>query len=499
MPVQVVEEGSKDWDKLQVQKRRIAELRDATVRNGLQARILGSAPASSNDDQSQFPTAGGGPSQSAPLNRQPHDSDAPERPSVVLLRGAREDDEPVPVEASRLLALPPVDDDEIEDLARIRNLEAILGDHGLALAVGRFDGRLLEFTSNDDVDLVSAILAAQEAEFTVAPAYLYALNIRMKGKEGPEWTATQLPERSEPVLAGNGPLVVIIDTGLAAPRQGSAARTDQWLDGVVGPGAGGDLDPLDVMDDKGFLDLGAGHGTFIAGIVRQVQPNARVHVLRALHWDGYTTNNVVAAKLHQAAQIIENNGGRGVINLSLGATRFLDVPHLGLEIALDAVASDDIAIVASAGNSADTMKHWPAASDKVISVAGLQQDGSGALWSTRGEWVDFSIVAEGIVSTYIQGKEQPGSLDPLDPYDSSPDQWPNPNAIDPHPNNPNAVWLGSSFAAPQVAAWIATFLAVNPSESVSAAKDALQQIGLEDPDFGHKLGLGVPLPGVPTS
>ena len=69
---------------------------------------------------------------------------------------------------------------------------------------------------------------------------------------------------------------------------------------------------------------------------------------------------------------------------------------------------------------------------------------AGAEWSSHGDWVTCSAVGEGIVSTFVKGEEDQERFGDDDVYPEDPerDSW--------------AVWSGTSFAAPQIAAHIAT-------------------------------------------
>ena len=76
----------------------------------------------------------------------------------------------------------------------------------------------------------------------------------------------------------------------------------------------GDVDPLDrfpLRRPDGYLDLAAGHGTFVAGIVRQVAPRAEVTVYRAVDSDGVGTEVTVACEMIRAVK-----EGAQIINLS---------------------------------------------------------------------------------------------------------------------------------------------------------------------------------------
>jgi subtilisin family serine protease len=187
---------------------------------------------------------------------------------------------------------------------------------------------------------------------------------------------------------------------------------------------------------NGFLDFGAGHGTFTAGIAAQVAPDAELAIYRALDSDGIGSETSVAGAMLQAVE-----DGARILNLSLGEQTVDDQPLLAIEVALDLIAERDpeVLVFAAAGNDGSSRPCWPAASKRVVAVAALVADLTPATWSNRGFWVDCSAVGEGVLSTYVQGEEAP-ELDPS-PDTFGPDAW--------------AVWSGTSFAAPQVAAAVA--------------------------------------------
>ena len=74
----------------------------------------------------------------------------------------------------------------------------------------------------------------------------------------------------------------------------------------------------------GELNTDTGHGTFIAGIVRQVAPDARVLAMRIMHGDGVVYERDLLCALGLAGRA--RRGGRGrrpagmvdVVSLSLG-------------------------------------------------------------------------------------------------------------------------------------------------------------------------------------
>ena len=301
-----------------------------------------------------------------------------------------------------------------------------------------------------------------------------------KGLGGPEPSdgarpfPTTVPSSGNPGTdeGGHRPdrvVVAMIDTGIAAE-----IRSDHWLAGVR---RGSNVDPLDAFPKggNGFLDFGAGHGTFASGIVQQVAPEAELRVYRALDSDGIGSEVGIACAMLEAAR-----DGASIVNLSLGTQTLDDQPLVAVSAALDMIddlrdGDQEVLVVAAAGNFASTRPSWPAAFRRVVSVAGLTADGRPAEWSSRGFWVDCSTVAEGVVSTYVEGREST-EVDP-DPDTFGLDSW--------------ATWTGTSFAAPQVAGGVARLC----QERGLAPRQALRELlrhGKPIPDFGRAIEI---LPG----
>jgi len=317
---------------------------------------------------------------------------------------------------------------------------------------------------------------------SVAVNHVAALSVRMKGQSTPEHPARALPVLPDPAPpAPDAPLVVIVDTGLSAD---TADRIDGWLHDIVP--APGDVDPLDVLDEQGalvadgLLDPGAGHGTFVAGVVRQVAPGARVELIRALDTDGLGEEVAIAQAIRRAGERFATAaGGRGVLNLSFGLeTADPDDVPLALDAALRALPPG-VVVVAAAGNAASGLPVWPAASDRVLGVAALTADGTPADWSNHGDWVDCAAVGEGVVSTFVVGRE-PREPVPGEQAETFPREGEQGRSC--------ALWTGTSFAAPQVAGWLA---AQHPGVDQDGARGALAGLGADPGD-----GWGVRLPAL---
>lgn len=327
--------------------------------------------------------------------------------------------------------------------------------------VAELDNRLVRLPVPDvrESALVERISTLRSRSVDASPNYVTSMGGVMKGLSGPELSAAQeIPSRPAPGH-GNPVRVAVIDTGIMQ-------RSDDWLTGLVRPD---NVDPLDEMPTPdGFLDLGAGHGTFVAGVVQQVAPGADISVYRALDSDGIGDNVEIAGTMVRAAR-----EGAQIINLSCGLETLGDLPPVAFQVALEIIEEisaergQEILVVAAAGNFGRSRPCWPGAFHNVVAVAGLTQRLRPSMWSSRGSWVDCSTLAEGVWSTYVPGQESPF-------VDSEPEEF---------PLDAWALWTGTSFAAPQIAgvvAKIAQEQGLAPRTALNVLLDGLAAI----PEYG---------------
>jgi Subtilase family len=283
---------------------------------------------------------------------------------------------------------------------------------------------------------------------------------------GPVMKAVVGPEPSDGLQAAaqaigaTGAQIAVIDTGIPA-----TPRDDGWLANV--PLSPENTDLIDDLPPEGRLDLGAGHGTFAAGIVQRLAPDASIVAYRALDSDGFGTEASVATAMVQAA-----NDGAAIINLSLGLQTDDDDPPVALEAAVELVRErwPLVLIVAAAGNFGDKRPCWPAAFKGVTAVAGLDRKLKPAAWSSRGPWVDCSTIGEAVLSIFVEGTER----DDVDPDE----------VADVYPPNAWAIWTGTSFAAPQIVGAVAQIA----TETGLAPRDALARLlegRREESNFGR--------------
>ncbi len=228
----------------------------------------------------------------------------------------------------------------------------------------------------------------------------------------------------------------------------------------------------------GEFNPALGHSTFIAGIVRQVEPDARVLAVRILHSDDVAYEGDIICALRQLIKRIELADGDlagmvDVVSLSFGY--FSEAPHekavtYGLWKAIEALLGLGVVVVAAAGNFATSREFYPAAFARepvpagqvpVISVGALNPNGTKAMFSNDGHWVTAWARGAAVVSTYpidVDASRAPELRVPVNrrPPGILP---PGREALDPDDYRGGwALWSGTSFSAPYLAALIARSL-----------------------------------------
>lgn len=328
---------------------------------------------------------------------------------------------------------------------------AVTCDGDVDLGIVRFEAPTREALAPQVVDMLwERGIAANFSYITPSGPYVKGGDNTPEHPTGPPPTWRS---RSS-ARAGMGVRVAVIDTGINC-SQTTWGRS--WLRGIARTAR--NRDPLNAISGS-TLDDGAGHGTFVAGIVRQVAPDCSVEVYRALDSEGIGTEEAVACAIVRAAA-----EGADIINLSLGTETYRDRAPVAIEAALEAIP-DHVVVVAAAGNQGSERPFWPAAFKRVIAVGALDEHGEPADWSNRGPWVNLSTRGAGVVSTFVVGLES--------------------TARDPHPEDfrptrPWAMWSGTSFAAPQIAGLIAVGASGRTPREAAAE---LTRSGRHIADFG---------------
>ena len=168
----------------------------------------------------------------------------------------------------------------------------------------------------------------------------------------------------------------------------------------------------------------AGHGTFIAGLVRQHCASARLVIVPVMYGDGAADETDIIDALQRLLlwhwlglrRSKDDHGPLDVVSLSLGY--YHETPgtvddEAGLFGAIRALQADGVCVVAAAGNGATTLPFWPAALAAgphgatstqgrvpVLSVGARNpNDGTVAAFSNTGRWVHTYRCGVAVVST----------------------------------------------------------------------------------------------------
>jgi subtilisin family serine protease len=153
-----------------------------------------------------------------------------------------------------------------------------------------------------------------------------------------------------------------------------------------------DSDPI-ANDEPG--GSGSGHGTFVAGVVNLVAPDARIHAYRVLDTLGSGDGFSISLAALQAL-----DDGCRVINLSLGMLG----KHEALDDALRYLKTHDIMILGAAGNDStavDSLFPFPASEPYTEAIAALDSLDLKAGFSNFGGRVDFCAPGTSIYAPYL--------------------------------------------------------------------------------------------------
>lgn len=282
------------------------------------------------------------------------------------------------------------------------------------------------------------------------------------GISGHEWFGTT--GREEGLLPGGfvRALKEVQDAITASSREagtGSRVIEDYWDNDLP-------ANPL-----TGEFDRHTGHGTFIAGIIRQVAPDSEVAVARVMAGDGVAYESDMLAALERLVRQVKDAQEPGgnpadmidILSISIGyyCETIEDEAETTEFARLLGMLSDlGVLVVAAAGNNATTRPFFPAAlaatppeggGQPVLSVGALNPNGTRAFFSNQAPWVHAWATGAAVVSTFpkLRGSAGPSrSIRELDRESLDPDDF----------TSGFAMWHGTSFAGPHAAAVLANKL-----------------------------------------
>jgi subtilisin family serine protease len=250
------------------------------------------------------------------------------------------------------------------------------------------------------------------------------------------------PDEARTAIAkgdGAGVRIAVLDSGIDRNHPKLSKLTVD--DDIAVVSEGGRINVRDSNEGDVF-----GHGTAVAGIIHQLAPAATIGSIRVLGHFKESRAAIIREGIKQAAQ-----RGYHIVQCSFGA------PARAQDAALykswiDALYLRGMHIVAAGSNSGFQSAEWPAHFPTVIAV-GSDPDNRPELCRASGGLTEFSSRGE-----------EPEAL------------W---------PGGGTRNLIGSSFAAPRAAAYLARLLGRHPGLHPLLAKAALRHIALPIPAPGE--------------
>ena len=175
--------------------------------------------------------------------------------------------------------------------------------------------------------------------------------------------------------------------------QSSAAFLDQSSAAFLDQSTASFLD----QSSASFLDAmqpAHGHGTFCAGLIAAVAPEAMIMPLRVFDDNGRANVSSIAKAIHYAVK-----HGADVINMSFGMTTSSPAVKRAIAFAIER----GVIVVASAGNNDSNVPQYPAGFKDVIAAASTDLMDKKAGFSNYGQAVFVTAPGVNIISAYPDG------------------------------------------------------------------------------------------------
>ncbi len=258
--------------------------------------------------------------------------------------------------------------------------------------------------------------------------------------------------------------IAILDTGI--PADGAPMPSDVDFVGIGTP-----VRDRPDMNADAYLDIAAGHTTFIRTIIQRASPAAEVMVEGVIHNDGDGDEVDIANALQRVDDSVADKT-QLIVNLSFSGYYDDDLEPPLIAFWIRELVEAGAVVVAAAGNDGACRKKYPAAMSEVLSVGSLGPCGPSS-FSNHGQWVDASAPGEDLVSEFFDHFDGAyeaivaGSVPDIDDFSG----W--------------AMWSGTSFATPTVVGALAEIVEACDCPAKVAVDKLLRRPGLyRMPDYG---------------
>ena len=245
-----------------------------------------------------------------------------------------------------------------------------------------------------------------------------------------DWVSAE--EAAELITNGNGRgiKIAIIDSGVDPSHPALAgmnlmddlAVVNDGLQLKICPGEGRDV---------------FGHGTAVAGVIREIAPEASIGSIRVLDSDLASRTQTICAGVQRAIDL-----GYNILNCSFGCSIPEHLPQYKRWV--DDAYLKDIHVVAACNNYDFTKEEWPGYFPSVMTVNMARTEQLLTFFYKKGHLVEFAARGVDVRVAWKDGQVKEVS--------------------------------GSSFAAPRVAALLARLLSEAPDLSPIAAKALFRKL-----------------------
>ncbi len=243
---------------------------------------------------------------------------------------------------------------------------------------------------------------------------------------------------------GGGVLVALVDAGFDP----ALAADTAWLAGVDG---------TPELYDPDHIGPYTGHGTFAAGVVRQMAPGCAAYVHGFLpHGGAQFESDVILDGFAKALRTAPD-----IVSISAGTYSREDHGMLGFRVAWEQFGSKGTAVIAAAGNDGWRKPFFPAADWYAVGVGALVPSADArAHYSNYGSWVDCYAIGSDHVNAFPRGT-----------YDY---RQPPMKGRFAHFRDGLARWSGTSFSTPLVSGVVAARMTWSGESGREAAQSVLR-------------------------